>query len=362
MSMTNKFILGIVLLISLIISGCSANIDIVPQNTRNNEIFFRYEYWDIDDNQIELDNEKDKIIPVIESINLEDVNQTIPITKFINEGNVIDIYSNSNIIMKIKLVEVMSGKDALISINNQEPREYREGTVIRIKDSYMAKIVDVIFSEDKLKTGILVNVYSEIEESYPNILIENNLGLHRHTASRKEVFRNSDNTTKDMYVAEYGRAFVEVIKNVKFSSLYQDSRNVIDYMDNRIYLIENREKVAWVSFLENNEYVIRIGGYYDSIIKAYLEKYPSHISRKTFCDKDVFLEEGDSWVEYYNEQEFTFRLENIDLANMEVTILINNEEEIMSHKDHLNFNNTIIILDDIEIDNNGKHRVKVCFS
>lgn len=363
MSIKNKLTVVIVIILSVILSGCFTNIDIIPQNSNNNEIFLRYEYWNINGDQIEQDiQERDRVLPFVESINLNHVNRTNSVTSFINTGNIIDIYSNDKIIMKIELLEVISGKEVSVSINNQEPQTYAKGTVIIVKDSYRAQLIDIIFSDDLLKAGIFINVYSEIRESYPNKLIEDNIGLHRYISSRKETFETTNHTYSNKFVANYGNAIVEVIKNVKFSSLYQDSRNIIEYMENRIYVSQNEEKVAWVSFLEGKEQIIRVNGFYDSIIEAYLKKYPSHISRKTFCERDILLEENDSLVEYFNEKEIMFELKDIDLANLKITMSINREEFVMSQKDHINLNNTIIILDDIEIDTLGMHRVKICLS
>ncbi len=349
---------------SIILLGCSANIDVVPQDSRSDEIFFQYDHLGNEINETQQSKDLDEsLFPIIQSINNEDINQTHSITKFVNVGNIIDVYHVNNIAMKIEVIEIISGKEALVSINNREPEVYREGTLLTIKEPYMVQIIDVIFSKDKLKAGIFVNFFQQVQENYPGILIERNIGLHRYRSSRKEIFMVEDyNITGRKFVADYGHAIVEVIKDIKFSSLYQDSRNVIEFQDSRIYKIEQEEKVAWVSFIENKEHIIRINGYYDSIIQEYLKKYPSHLNTKTFCHKDLFLELGDSFVDFLGDNDTKFNFQRIDLETMKSTLLINNEEFIMSHKDFLIISDTVVILDSIEIDQLGRHRVRLCFS
>ena len=361
----------------LVTSGCSIDIEIEPQRSQQiSKLQTDTSYHTIFLNETENlhDYSNDKLGIPIHNVNLDMINYSVSSSLLVGVGGIIDVYRDNSIVLKIIIKEVISGEHVLISINNQKSIVYDKGTIIRIREPHFFRITDIIYSDNEIESGVVVNIYSHEIESHPEILIEENIGLHRYRYSIKiENLHQENESSKTIvddigfihqpktYIANYGNANVTIHKNKRFVSKFIDNRNVVDYKEDRLYVIKDKESVAWVSFIENVEHVIEVNGFYDAIIKKYLEKYPSHITSKTFCDKHIWLEENDFWTEFFEESYININLKEISTLNLDTRIMINNIELNMSIKDYYNMNETLVVLDELEINPRGVNRVKICF-
>lgn len=390
---------AIFILVLNIISGCGVNIEIEPQRNTNNfsRIFDELYYRDFMDfpeeetpnEQTNTQNNQNNGISaeqLIFGINIDTINSSTSRTIVAGVGTILDIYKGNDIIMKVIVKDIISGNDVILSINNQRSMSYQKDTILRIRDSHYMQISEIYYHNELSKAGIVFNLYSLDREQYPDILIEEDIGLHRYQKSlkiesnlyeinslQKENDENINETLPqnkthsnisiEKYVAVYGKANVSIIKNTRFVSLFNDNRNVIEYNGYRIYQSRDYEKVAWVSFWEGIEHIIIVNGYYNSIINAYLEKYPSHISAKTFCDRDIWLQEGEEWTEFFNDYEIEITLDKINPVRVEANLIFNSNHSMnLTNKEVIKINDTFIILDTIEINPRDRNRIRVCFA
>lgn len=357
-----------IMIITTVFLGCAPNIEVKSQdNGINRDIRTNLDSDFVGENiqqsnensNAEADQDSNSINSrnLVHAIDLNYVNQSTSLFLSVGVGSIIDIYEGNSIIMKISIKEIISGKQALISINNERSVEFEQGDFISIRRSYYFQITDINFQNNEL-SGLAINIFSQNFESYPSILIEEDIGLHNYKYSKRI---HTNHSTK--YVANYGHANVTIIRGERFASRHIDNRNMIDHKGNRIYKMRSSENVAWVSFIENVEHIIEINGFYTDIIDKYLAKYPSHLTEKTFCEKYVWLEEKDFWTEYFDDTYISVELNEIDLINLEVSLRINELGNItLSTKQFVNLNNSIVLIDQIYINPRERNRVRVCFT
>lgn len=365
-----KWVVGIIVVVMLFLSGC-ADVKIEEQEPRIIDTTINSNVIkepivepgkNVTTNEGDTPKDPEDIFkeanqaPRTFSVQLQNLNETSPVLKTVSLGDIIDVYLGKDIVGKITVSDISSGKFALLSLDNRQAKKYEKDEIIELDEPFYVAVSDILYNEEgeKYVSMLQLTFFMEIKEKYPTYLVEKDIGLHTYIESRKE---------DEKYTARYNDVTVTVEEGKEFTSRYTDNDNVIDYNDFKIYKFPHKEGVAWMSARENVPYLITINKNTESIIDTYLGLFPSMITSKTFCQESITLDELEERIFLYKDQSIKINAAAILDSTVEVKLIINNDiSKRLGPKDSTMIGDIILLIDKIDINYDGnKDRVKICF-
>lgn len=283
----------------------------------------------------------------------DDTSKSITISK----GDLLDIYIDEILNKKLIVTKIPNRHEILISIDGQSAEEFAENDKIEIRDPYFVKISSILYNdeeEDRDSNIVTFDFYIERTEHYPQYLIEKTIGLHDYIRSRE---------SSDSYMALYSDVIVTVEEIGKFAKMHPNRDYIILFESSRVYKEPGKQGVFWMTILENKEFQIHVNSNMESVIRLYLDKFPSYITDKTHCRKSVYLDEREEKIVEFEEDKILIIPVAIIDSTMETKISFNSSRsKLYQTKDVEEINdNVLAIIDDIQINYvDSKDRVKIC--
>ncbi len=357
-----RAILFLLILISTILVSC----DPIPLEEQDTKIINGSSTHVISFNNSEIivTPSKDERLELSESmpekhmIQLLNLNESITMSKTIKRSDVIDFYLNDNIVSKIYVAQIPNYNEVWLSIDGKKAMRYKKGDKIKLKKPFIASVENIQFKEqnDLLESMVEFSFYIEEQEKYETYLIEQNIGLHEYLESIQ--------TGANKYSAIYADVSVTVQPlKTSFPKEFPNKEFVYDFYNSYIYRLPSGEGVVWLSYLENKPYVITVNKNMEGIILTYLDKYPSFITSKTYCEKEVMLEEREATNVTFHNQNIRIEVSSILDTTVETKLKINDGLTIkrgIQEGYEIN-DNAYLIVDQIEINfEDKKDRVRLC--
>ncbi len=337
------------------IAGCAVSINM--DESRNTSL----DRWDRltpeqrntqDDEENAPEQEEDSHDRLVHSFSVSEIGHEENISQLMGVGEVIDLYERDEVVAKISLTDVISGREARFSLNNRRAERFTIGDMIQLSEDIFAYPAEIYYHEDREVAGVIMGLVREERKSYPEYLIENRIALNRYISSHK-----LDNKT---YEARYDISTVRVRKGERFAELYPDGRNIIDFDDTMIYRAPESNKVAWVSYSGGEEYVIEIEDFTETIIREYFWRFPSFLSTRTLCVRRLEMTEGDIKQERFRDTDIRIEVASISPRDFEVILGVEDENIRLAPGENLVHDDVVIILDTISMEEGM--RAEICLA
>lgn len=166
--------------------------------------------------------------------------------------------------------------------------------------------------------------HEEDFESYPEILIETDIGPYTYKMSEK-----NSKTYKTTYS---NNMVVEVIKDFDFLDHHKDGDSLELYGDyDYIYVRRdedsNVQEITWFS----HNATVRMNKRSDLVIGKYLDRYPSLLSERMYCTEEHMMKEGEA--RDFNVDGKSFNLEVVALEDEKILFEVNSEKEWFQDKE-----------------------------
>lgn len=293
----------------------------------------------------------DKTFPVY----LDEINDTsASVQKTLALFDMMDIYLQESVVKKITLTKVTMS-NIYLSIDGRQAQVYEEGDSIEVSDGYHMRIDDVLYNEEgeRYLSMVEFTFYMKKERRYPEYLVERDIGLHQYIRSEKRG---------DDYEAVYLDAKVTVEMGERFTARHSNDNHVIEYLDASLYKFPDKEGVTWLSLRGDEEYIITVNRNAESLIRKYLERYPSFITARTFCEKEFLIDEQEEKTVEFQGKELVVNAAAILDSTLDVKLIINNKiSERLGTKEATSIEGVTFIIDEVDLNYDGNtDRVKIC--
>ena len=355
-------ILVVVVLSSLVMTGCDISLDVHEESGRDTVRRDELLYDNTEYNHTDRETEE----RFVYNIHAEEIPYDNDMKRILGVGEVIDFYDDG-VIAKLVLTEVISGRDLRISINNRRSEIYHKTDNINIFDDVHVAFDEIFFHANQSIAGATISMTRKDSDSFPDYLIENQIGLNSYISSHRidnsernysneknDTERNHTNNTYEIYEAHYDMSTVRVTKGAKFARFYPDSRNIIDFDDRKIYLLPEERKAAWVSYRGGEEYIIEVDNPTETMIREYFWDYPSFLNMRTLCMRRLVMGEEDRKVEDFNDDILDIRVNEISASDFDVNITVAVDDHegslILAPGEKTEKKGVIIILNRISVD------------
>ena len=315
----------------------------------------------IDDTDVEVNGSigydvRDDIIdtqrtatPEVISLDIDDIRINSSI--LLNPGVILDVFKEGSLERKLVIEDIPSGRELLMSIDNSFTNIYYEEDEFQVSDEIFGRFID-IDHQGGMDSSARIEFFIKEIERFPDILIEEDIGMHRYLRSHE---------VDDKYIAEYDFVNVTVIPDGKISMHHSDRRNMIYLGDQRIYRVDDEQRVAWMSHHGGKTFMIEVESFSESLISSYLERYPSYLSVRDFCTRMLEMTEGGTEYESFSGVDMDIHVEGISASDVSANITVNDMEHILYPKNSIIIDDVVIILDDIVFTEDENHAV-ICIS